>query len=211
MAHSPAGSTASTAPDNTTKPYRTWQRVTRWLHGFIAVTISAQLLLSLVMANPNRLEQAGAFGRFTLEAHEILGLAALLFMLAHWVWLLLPRSDISFAHLFPYTATGRRHIMADIRYLWHQRALPPAAETGGLSGFIHGLGFLTAGVMVFSGLGLYLVLEFGSGANSSVFHITGNVHGLFGNLMWAYLAGHVLAAAWHQHRGSPIITRMFRS
>lgn len=41
-----------------TTPHREWQRTTRWLHGFIAVGISSQLLPSLVMANPHRLQQA---------------------------------------------------------------------------------------------------------------------------------------------------------
>ncbi|WGZ93148.1 MAG: cytochrome b/b6 domain-containing protein [Candidatus Thiothrix putei] len=189
---------------------RNWQCTTRWLHGFIAVGISGQLLLSLVMANPHRLQQASGFGRFALEVHEMLGLATLLFMVAHWVWVMLPRSDISFAHLFPYTPAGLRRVLADMRHLWHERKLPPISEIGGLSGFIHGLGFLTASVMVSSGFGLYLALELGGGVKSSAFHTLGNIHGFFGNLMWAYLTGHVLAAAWHQYRGEPIITNMFR-
>lgn len=197
--------------DHATTPQREWQRTTRWLHGFIAAGISGQLLLSLVMANPHRLQQASEFGRFALDAHEMLGLATLLFMFVHWIWLMLPRSDIGFAHLFPYSRSSWQQVMTDVRHLWQKHELPPVAERGGLSGFIHGLGFLTASMMVLTGLGLYLVLELGGGVKSDTFHTLGNIHGLFGNLMWAYLAGHVLAAAWHQYRGFPVITNMFRS
>lgn len=203
--------TLLTISDETAPPQREWQRTTRWLHGFIAIGIIGQLLLSLVMANPHRLQQASEFGRVALDAHEMLGLTTLLFMFIHWIWIMLPRSDINLTHLFPYTPEHWRYVMADIRHLWQQHELPEVRERGGLSGFIHGLGFLTASVMVLTGLGLYLVLELGGGVKSPAFHTIGNIHGLFGNLMWVYLAGHVLAAAWHQYRGTPIITQMFRS
>jgi cytochrome b561 len=207
-------STVVTAPLPDSLPatiyQRQWQRSTRWLHALIALGIGGQLLLSLLMAHPDHLQHADALGRLTLKAHEYLGLATFAIVLAHWVWLVLPRSDVSYGHLFPWSGVALRLVKNDAVHLWRERKLPPVNEAGGLSGLIHGLGLLNATAMVVSGLGLYLLASFGGGVKSTAFHTLGDMHSAIGNLMWTYLIGHVLAAIWHQHHGERIISTMFR-
>jgi cytochrome b561 len=187
-----------------------WHAVTRVLHGLMAVGIIGQLLFSQFMIGPDHLDRATALEKFSLEGHEVLGLVVVGVMLAHWLWMLFPRSDVSLAKLFPWTPAGLKAVGADVAYLIKQRQLPEAANSSGLSGFIHGLGFLAASVMAASGFALYLVMDWGDGAGSDTFETYAGIHGLFANLMWVYLIGHVAAAAWHEYHGQRLIARMFR-
>lgn len=192
-----------------TEPER-WQRVTRWLHAGIALGISAQLVLSLGMAAPDHAAHSSQAAQAMLEAHELVGLTTFALLALHWLWLILPRSDVSFAKLFPYSRVSWQQVRADLAHVRSQRRLPEAHQLGGLAGLIHGLGFLTATLMAVSGAALYWVMDFGAGVDSQSFHLIGTVHGLFGNLMWAYLLGHVAAALWHQSHQHGFIARMFR-
>jgi cytochrome b561 len=187
-----------------------WHTVTRLLHGLMAVGIIGQLLSSQFMIGPDHLDRATALEKFALETHELLGLAVVGVVLAHWLWMFLPRSDVSLAKLFPWTPTGLKAVGADVAYLIKQRQLPEAANSSGLSGFIHGLGLLVATAMAASGFALYLVIDWGDGASSDTFETYADIHGLFANFMWAYLIGHVAATAWHEYRGQRLIARMFR-
>lgn len=190
--------------------FRQWERTTRWLHSLMATGILLQLLLSLVMTSPDQLKVADSVEKYALYAHEYLGLSLFIIICTQWVWLILPRSDISFRHLFPYSDTARHRVITDIQTLWSQRKLPPTAERGGLSGLIHGLGFLTATAMITSGLGLYITLVLGRGADSPLFQGLSAIHGSFAALMWVFLVGHIGAAFWHQTKGDPVISQMFK-
>lgn len=194
---------------STTLPTR-WQRGTRWLHGLIAIGIIGQLALSQLMTGPDHLDTATTLQKNTLELHEWLGLATVALMLAHWLWLFLPNSDVHLSKLFPWNKAGRSAVWKDISYLNKNKQLPPLGAHGGLSGMVHGLGFLVASMMALSGLGIYLVLDFGGGPESHFFEPLATVHALFANLMWAYLIAHVLMAAWHEYKGERLISKMFR-
>ena len=187
-----------------------WLFVTRWLHALIALGISLQLLLSLIMANPHRLQNASGLQKSLLESHEIVGLTTLFFMFLHWLWVLSKRSDVNIKNLFPWVGIPFQHLKEDVSYLIKEKRFPPVGKHGGLPGFIHGLGFLVATAMVVSGFALFSATEWGAGVNSDLFHKAGNIHGFFASLMWVYLAGHITAAAWHEYKGQFIITSMFR-
>lgn len=187
-----------------------WQMLTRWLHALIAISISAQLLLSLLMAEPDHLQQASSLQQLALLAHEYLGISILFLILAQWLWILLPRSDLALHHLLPLHASGRQRIKTELFDLIKHRSLPESQQHGGIAGLIHGLGLLTASTMALTGLGLYLVLQSAEGTDNPYFETLGDVHSFFGSLMWTYLAGHVVAALWHEYQGEHIIVRMFR-
>lgn len=187
-----------------------WHTVTRLLHGLMAVGIVGQLLFSQFMIGPDHLDRATALEKFALEGHEILGLVAVGAILAHWLWMLFPRSDVSFSKLFPWTPMGLTAVGVDVAYLIKHRHLPEADNSGSLSGFIHGLGFLVASGMAVSGFALFLVLDWGDGAGSDSFETYAGIHDVFSTFLWVYLGGHVAAAAWHEYRGQHIIARMFR-
>ena len=71
--------------------------------------------------------------------------------------------------------------------------------SGPLMPAAHGLGLLLVAAMTLSGLSWWLGVEAAK-----------DIHETLAPLVWAYLVGHVAAAVWHQWRGEPLITRMFR-
>jgi len=131
-------------------------------------------------------------------------------MLAHWLWMLFPSSDLSLPKLFPWGRAGLKRVVEELSYALKHRTLPEAGNGGGLAGFVHGLGFLVASVMAASGFALYLVIGWGDGAGSGSFETYAGIHSLFASLMWVYLGAHVAAAAWHEYRGQRLIAGMFR-
>ncbi|HPE60937.1 MAG TPA: cytochrome b/b6 domain-containing protein [Thiolinea sp.] len=192
---------AETAPLATTSR---WATPTRWLHALVALTLTTQLVLSLLMVPPDELEGASALQQGAMEGHEVVGLVAAGVLLLHWLWLFMARSDIKFSNLFPWSPSGIKRILGELSYLFKHRKLPPVGEHGGLSGFVHGLGILIATLMAATGVGLYVVMDFLGGFENPLFEEIAEVHGLFGNLMWVYLILHALAAIWHEFMGERI-------
>ena len=189
---------------------RQWHGFTRLLHALMALGIVGQLIFAQLMAAPDELEEATALQKFSLEGHEWLGLFTLGVLVLHWLWLLMPSGDVSFAKLFPWGPAGLKRIGADIAHIIKHRHLPEVGEASGLSGFVHGLGFLIASVMAASGLALFLVMEWGDGAGSDSFEKYADIHVLVANGMWIYLIAHVIAAVWHEYRGQRLIAGIFK-
>jgi len=188
-----------------------WSKVTRWLHALIALSIITQLLLSQVLAPPDEFIDATDLAKAAMEGHEVIGLIAAGLLVIHWLWLFLQQSDVKLKNLFPLSLVGRQQVMADIKYLLKNKSLPSAENHGGLSGLIHGIGILVASGVAFTGVGLYIVMDFTEeGFESFFFEAIAEVHELFGNLMWFYLVAHVFAAVWHEYSGDHIIGRMFK-
>lgn len=188
-----------------------WLKPTRWLHALIALSVTAQLLLSLTLVPPDELDGASALGKFSMESHEWIGLIAAGLLFTHWVWLLMSNSDVKLRNLFPWAPSSLKRIGTEVSYLIQNKKLPPAGEHGGVSGFIHGLGLLVASGMALTGVALYVVMDFMQGGFAlPLFEQIAGIHSLLGNLMWAYLVGHFLAALWHEYMGDHIIVKMFR-
>ena len=187
-----------------------WSKITRYLHGAMALTLIIQLLLSLVLAPPDELDNASELARMAMEGHEVIGLLAVAILFLHWIWIFIS-SDLHFSNLFPLSSDALTRVFDDIRYLVKNKTLAPAETHGGLAGFIHGIGFIVATLVAATGFGLYVVMDFMSqGFENPLFEEIAEVHELFGNLMWIYLILHVVAAAWHQYSGDRIISCMFR-
>lgn len=189
---------------------RQWHGVTRLLHGLMAVGIVGQLIFSQLMVAPDELEEATDLQKFSLEGHEFLGLFTVGVMVLHWLWLLMPTGDVTLAKLFPWGPSGLKRIGADVWHIIKNRHLPEVGDESGLSGFVHGLGFLIATAMAASGFALYAVLTWGDGAGSDAFEKYADIHGLVANGMWAYLIAHVIAAVWHEYRGQRLIAGIFK-
>lgn len=195
--------------DKGKKTVSSWHIITRLLHGLIAIGIIAQLLSSQFMAAPDKLKDATGVQQFYWESHEILGLFTVIVMLLHWLWIFSSRSDVSFSKLFPWNKKGIKAAMTDLSHFIKNRTIPDMQMENGLSSIVHGLGFLVASFMAVSGFALYLVIDWVSGAGSSLFESVVSVHQFFANLMWAYLIGHVVAAVCHEYKGERIIQAMF--
>src|SRR3569832_2489592 len=112
-----------------------WSVQTRWLHIGLAVTVTLQLAISLIMAPPDK-ETATAFARTAFEAHEVVGMSALAIVLMHWFWSVVGRAEGGLAHLFPWTGTTWARVKGDISLLIRGR-LPDDGPRGGLPGFVH--------------------------------------------------------------------------
>lgn len=185
-----------------------YDSVTRWLHAGLALGISVQLILSLVMAAPVPGEARSAFSSAAFEAHEVLGMTILGLLAAHWVWQLMGHAVYGFGHLFPWFSASRRDaIVAEVKRLSKSR-LREWPEDGALAGGAHGLGLLVASAMAVSGG----VLFFGmaeSGAMPPPVHIVKEIHGFIATFMWIYFGAHAGMAVLHQYFGHRTLSEMF--
>ncbi|MES2364980.1 MAG: cytochrome b/b6 domain-containing protein [Pseudomonadota bacterium] len=186
----------------------TYSRTTRILHALIALTITFQLIVSLVMEHPSARRPMSQAGAFWFEWHEWVGLAAMAVLLASWIYRLANFKREGQGQLFPWmNATGRRALMTETRHFMTLK-WKTLADTGALAGTIHGLGLLIATAMAVTGSILYI----GLWPNDVVTPNVGNmmeVHSTLATIMWIYLYGHVIIAVWHQFVGHGTIAKMF--
>ena len=183
-----------------------WSLQTRWLHFGLAVTVSMQLALSLVMEPPIK-KSASALAHAAFEAHELVGIAAVLIVLAHWLWSLFSRGGVCLAHLFPWSGSAWAEVKADLRLLM-DRQLPEGGSRGGLPGFVHGLGILAVTGMAFTGGVLFIIFpETGKPDDTVKFFI--ETHEFIANIVWAYWGGHVALGLLHKRAGHTTVQEMF--
>ncbi|BBP04396.1 hypothetical protein TPL01_21250 [Sulfuriferula plumbiphila] len=185
-----------------------YSRTTRILHSLIALTITFQLIVSLVMEPPKVDRPMSQASAFWFEWHEWVGLAAMAVLLVSWIYRLANFKREGQAKLFPWVnAAGRKGLMTELRMFltlkW--KALP---DTGPLAGTIHGLGLLIATAMAVTGSILYIGLWPDNIVTANVNNMM-DVHSTLATVMWVYLYGHIIIASWHQFVGHGSITKMF--
>ncbi len=187
-----------------------WSRVTKFLHIGMAITIVAQLLISLVMEFPESAEEAKSIAGTFFEFHETVGVVAVVFVVLHGLWLLVA-PDNSFADLFPWGAEGRRRVMDELKRALKGEQFSGGPHSGGLVGLVHGLGFLTAGAMALTGMALFALLpEEGGEKPGMLAEAIMEIHGAIASLMWIYVIAHVAMAYRHHFSGHSTIKDMFR-
>lgn len=185
-----------------------YDKTTRWLHAGIALGISIQMFLSLVMEHPSHGKPVGGLPGAAFDVHENLGMAMLTLLVLHWVWQLSGHTRQGLGHLFPWLSTSRRaDLWADLKRLAASR-FKDIPEVSPLAGAIHGLGILTATAMALSGGVLYFGLG-GDGTASPTVHAVEEFHSFMATFMWIYLGGHVAIAALHQWLGHRVLSDMF--
>lgn len=184
---------------------RSW--LTRALHALLALAVTHQLLVSLVMEEP----EAGEAEGLLFELHETVGLATLGILLAFWLWTLARRGETPLGALFPWLSSGRlRGLAADVgRHLADlaRLHLPEYRPASPLAAAVHGLGLLAVTGSALSGLTWWLGEE--GGAAHALAEAAEEVHELFGSLVWAYLVGHAGMAVLHRLAGHEEIPAMF--
>src|SRR3569623_3705829 len=89
-----------------------WSVQTRWLHIGLAVTVTLQLAISLIMEPPDK-ETATALARAAFEAHEIVGMSALANVLMHWFWSIVGRAAAGHTQKLPWTRPARAQVKAE--------------------------------------------------------------------------------------------------
>lgn len=167
---------------------------TKILHWLAALTIIAQLGLSLVMQSPGQNRP----GDSLFEIHEKVGIAATVIIVTFWLWSIARSGETRLVAFFPWLSLKQlRLVTADAKRIF--TPLEQGQEERPFASAVHGLGLIIATVMALSGLLGYFVAS----ARSLL-----EVHETVAPLMWAYLIGHVAISLVHEIRGERIIRQM---
>lgn len=172
-----------------------WDGATRFLHLGLALTVSLQLLNSLLLEAPEPDRPLTGFEALIFHSHEWLGMAALTIVLLHWAWSLWGMGGIGIRHLFPWSAPDRAAIAQELRGLLLLR-LPQGGPPGKLSGLIHGLGLLAVTGSALTGAVLFFALP-ENGQTNIVTAAAEEAHEIISTLVWAYWIGHVAMGLLH--------------
>jgi cytochrome b561 len=188
-----------------------YDRLTRWLHTGLALAIPLQLLSESFMRRPKLGHLRSSSEVFFFEMHEWIGLAACAIVVLHILWSALGTAKGGFSRLFPYlSAEGRRGILAEIKGIpgWLTGSLHETAEESPLAGTVHGLGLLLVLGMATTGTVIFFGMNELTGHMSPFVHAIEELHGEGGNLVWAYLIGHVGMVALHRIKGHDLLVRI---
>ena len=187
-----------------------YDRMTRWLHAGIALGISAQLGLSLLMEAPDDQDEVLASGLplQLFEAHENIGMALLALLVLHWLWSLSGHVQGGFGHLFPWFSKERMNkVKEEAKEALNFKVSDPEVNNA-LAGAVHGLGLLAATGMAATGAVIFFNLS-ETGHMTKLGETFHNIHGIIAPLMWGYLIGHVAVAVIHKKMGHTNVKEMF--
>jgi len=188
-----------------------YDRPTRLLHAGLALTVPLQLLSESFMRLPKPGRIRSGSEVFFFEMHEWIGLAACAIVVLHVLWSAFGTARGGFARLFPYlSAEGRRGILEEIKAIpgWLTGSLHETAEDSPLAGSVHGLGLLLVLGMACSGTVIFFGMNETTGHMSPLVHAIAEIHGDGGNLVWAYLIGHVGMVVLHKIKGHDLLARI---
>ncbi len=183
-----------------------WSRATRLLHMGMALTVSLQLGISLLMAAPDA-ENASKFAHAAFEAHEVVGMTALFIILAHWFWSLTNQSDGGLTRLFPWRGAALAEVKHDLSQIIKGQ-LPASDARSGLPGLVHGLGFLAVTGMVASGGVLFFIFP-ETGKPGATVEFFAGVHEFIATFVWLYWGSHIALALLHKKMGHATVQEMF--
>lgn len=188
-----------------------YDRPTRLLHAGLALAIPLQLLTELFMRRPRLGHVRTGAEAFFFEIHEWVGLAACAIVVLHVLWSAFGTAKGGFVRLVPYlSAEGRRGIIEEIKAIpgWLTGSLHETAEESPLAGSVHGLGLLLVLGMATSGTIVFFGMNETTGQMSPFVHAIEELHGDGGNLVWAYLIGHVGMVMLHKIKGHDLLSRI---
>ncbi len=179
-----------------------WSSTLRWMHLGLAVSVTLQLLLSLVMEAPG---EAEGYEIWAFVAHEVFGLTAFSFAILHWLWIAAGH-DGGVKHLFPFYPGGMKAVWKDITGLV-RLTLPQGGPLPGLPGLIEGVGLLVVTLQGAVGFAIFILLP-PEGELPGTFEWLGELHEVFGSLVWIYWFGHAGMAVVHRLMGDDVLQRI---
>jgi cytochrome b561 len=189
-----------------------YDRITRWLHLGLALTIAAQLFSSLLMDAPEPGKVQSQTERLFFLIHERSGMAVLALLAGHWLWGMAGHVSEGWGHLFPWFSRERlRRLGSDLRKVpeWFSQKFPSQeSETIPLTGAVHGLGLLAATAMGLTGITIFLGMAPDGSAGIFVEAVK-ETHEFFAIFVWAYFLGHVGMALFHHRLGHRTLADMF--
>jgi len=162
-----------------------FDRTTYWLHIGLAFTVSAQLMLSLMMDAPRPGVPTGGMGDFFFQFHRMGGLAVLILLIAHWLWQISGRASNGMRSLYPWLFRRRQPSSA------HHSMSSGRKRLIFLAGTLQGLGLLVATVMAVTGLMLFFGMA-GDGSMSAALTAGRETHAIAGIFLWIYFGLHLL-------------------
>ncbi len=178
--------------------------VTRGLHLLVLLTVSHQLLSSLVMERPLPGEEPD----WPFALHTWIGSAGLGILALFWMWTLVrDSSETRLSALFPWFSPARLRAMeAEVGDLFGdlRKLRRPSRALDAVASAVHGLGLTLATFLVGSGVAWLYVFQ-----GTPAARVVLGMHKLAGNVMWAYLIGHAAMALAHQALGDDVFGRMF--
>jgi len=183
---------------------------TRLLHKGMALTVSAQILLSFFMQHPKPNVTRDPLALELFEAHEWVGIAAALIVALHVFYSLSSTGNASWRTLFPWLSReGRCSLLGEIQQAgsWLRNGLPHPDQSHTLASTIHGAGLLAVLFQGLTGICLFLGMQ-ENGAMSRGIHEVKEMHEMAGTFLIAYLVLHIAAAIWHQRLGHDVISRI---
>lgn len=181
---------------------------TRLVHIGLALTIIANLAISLVMEEPHR-DQAGDL---FFQLHRFVGIAAFFLSVAFWLVIFLRKRGTALGLIFPWFSSARlRALKADIKAHFNAALkfrLPAFEQDGALSSAVHGLGLLLMTLMALTGAIFGISMQLNS-TDATFVRTAIEMHEIFANLVWAYLIAHLLMAILHQYLSHMNISEMW--
>lgn len=183
-----------------------WDTPTRLLHTGLVITITVQLMVSLVMQAPGARAHS-ALEVITYQVHRYVGLAALAVVLVHWVWSFATRGRATVRNLFPTTSNESTRVINEVRGIFAKQR-PDSETPGGITGLVHGLGLLASTAIALTGAVLFAWWP-DVGKPDQLTHTLSDVHSALSNLVWAYWIVHGGIALWHHYLGHDTLRAMF--
>jgi len=171
-----------------------WDIVSFVLHFGFGLAISFQLFASLIMHRPYHGRVISGYSANAFILHRYVGLVAMCFVLAYWVWVLGFRRD-TLRHLFPWGRAGWQKTRRDLACLSRFRL--PGNSRGGLPGLMHGLGLLLVTAVGLIGTFLFFTLP-DTKSLPPLIHTIKETHEYLAYWIWWYLVGHSLMVLLHR-------------
>ncbi|MEO7558563.1 MAG: cytochrome b/b6 domain-containing protein [Gammaproteobacteria bacterium] len=184
-----------------------WDAGTRFLHLGLAITVSVQLLSSLILEMPKPSRPLTGFDALVFESHEWLGMTALAIVLLHWGWSLWANGGYGIRHLLPWNRAGRTGVMQDFTAI-KKLDTPTGGPKAKLAGLIHGLGLLAVTVMALTGAALFIWMP-ENGRMTPVTGLAKEAHEFMSTFVWIYWGGHVAMGMLHHFKGHDTLRTMF--
>lgn len=183
--------------------------LTKALHALLALSITHQLLISLVMEEPHPPRRPI---ETPFQLHAWVGVASFGIVMAFWLWTLARRSEAGIGAFVPwFSASRRRAILDDLRAYGaalRRLEMPDATVHAAFANAVHGLGLLLATYLSATGFIVYTQMA-ADGSMTRLGHMLADWHGALANVMWAYLIGHALMALLHQILGEGLLRKMW--
>jgi len=152
-----------------------WSRAIRRIHFAVAILVTIQLVIGLVMDHDTPL---------LVQTHFYVGLTIAALVLWHWIWLL-TRERKLLHHLFPWSAPRLAQAAGEIRSALGGR-LPRSGPSGSaLPGLVHGLGLLALTAVAALGTCIFILFQLHMG-RSDLADVVKDVHATFAWILIVY-------------------------